>query len=317
MSKSSVLVCHWLPEGMLASWTREFPDCDFVDGRDPQATGRELSFVSVAYGLPEPQLLAAARGLRWIQLASAGVPASLCPVAIERDIRVTNLAGLYGPTIAEHALSLMLILSRNLQVAQRNQTAKKWDRTVAGTMRDLHGKTLAVIGLGNIGQNIARLTKAFGMRVVGCRRTPRPTPFTDCVHAVGEMKEMLSEAEYVAVAAPLTRETDGMLGTAEFKAMRSGTFYISVSRGPVAQEAALLDALRSGRLAGAGLDVFAAEPLPDEHPFWSMPNVVVSPHYSGETVNNSSLPAQRFARNLRNWLSGRELEGIVDPRLGY
>src|SRR5262249_10495652 len=147
--------------------------------------------------------------------------------------------------------------------------------------------TLAVVGLGNIGQNIARLAKAFGMRVVGCRRTMRYTPYVDQLYPRDQLAAMLAEADYLAVAAPLTKETDALLGPAEFAATKRGAIYVNVSRGPVAQEAALVSALQSGRLAGAGLDVFAVEPLPHDHPLWSMPQVVVSPHFSGETVNNS------------------------------
>src|SRR5439155_4655685 len=116
---------------------------------------------------------------------------------------------------------------------------------------------------------------------------------------------------------PLIDSTEGMLGPAEFAAMKRGVLYVNVSRGPVAQEAALLDALRSGQVAAAGLDVYAVEPLPADHPLWTMPNVVVSPHYSGETVNNSSLPLERFLRNLHNWRIGQPLEGRVDPQHGY
>jgi phosphoglycerate dehydrogenase-like enzyme len=209
------------------------------------------------------------------------------------------------------------MVSRNLQVVGRNQAAAKWDRGVAATLRDLHGKTLAIVGLGNIGQHIARLAKAFGMRVIGCRRVARATPFTDRVYECHEIVAMFSEADHVAVAAPLTKKTDGMLGAAEFRALKPGAIYANVSRGPIAQEAELIQALRSGRLAGAGLDVFAIEPLPAEHPFWTLPNIIVSPHYSGETVNNSSLPIRRFARNLRNYLAGRDMEGTVDLECGY
>src|SRR5688572_30668138 len=129
-----VLVCHWLPDGELARWTKEFADCEFVDGRDPAVAARQLPRAGMVYGLPDVDRLAEASGVRWIQLASAGVPAALCPVATKQGIRVTNLAGLYGPSIAEHALGLMLILSRNLQVVQCNQAEKKWDRRVANTM---------------------------------------------------------------------------------------------------------------------------------------------------------------------------------------
>jgi phosphoglycerate dehydrogenase-like enzyme len=211
----------------------------------------------------------------------------------------------------------MLIISRNLQTALANQQARRWDRSVAGTMTDLHGKTLGVVGLGNIGQNIARLAKACGMRIVGVRRTPRYTPYVDRLYAGAELHAMLAEADYVAVAAPLTRITGGLLGPPEFAAMKRGVRYINVSRGPIAQEQALLAALQSGHVAAAAMDVFAVEPLAQDHPFWSMPNVVISPHYSGETVNNSTLPAERFARNLRAWLAGRELEGVVNLEHGY
>jgi phosphoglycerate dehydrogenase-like enzyme len=317
MPKPVIMVAHWLPEGELSRWRSEFAGCDFAEGTDAAAAAQHLPRAEIAYGLPDLKLLPTAKSLKWLQLASAGVPAALCPLAKELGIKVTNLAGLYGPTIAEHAIALMLILSRNLQLAQRNQAGRKWDRTVANTMRDLHGKTLAVVGLGNIGQNIARLAKGFGMRVVGVRRTPRPTPFTDRVYPVAEMKPMLAEADYIAVAAPLTRETDGMLGPAELQAVRPGAFYVNVSRGSIAQEAALLEALQARRLAGAGLDVFAVEPLPEQHPFWTMPNVIVSPHFSGETCNTGCLPSQRFARNLRNYLATRDLEGPVNLDLGY
>jgi phosphoglycerate dehydrogenase-like enzyme len=128
---------------------------------------------------------------------------------------------------------------------------------------------------------------------------------------------MLAEAAYVAVAAPLTRHTEGMLGPAEFQAMKPGAFYINVSRGGIAQEAALLEALQSGRLAGAGLDVLATEPLAPDHPLWVMPQVIISPHCSGETINQSALPAERFARNLWAWRAGQELEGLVDLEWGY
>jgi phosphoglycerate dehydrogenase-like enzyme len=184
-------------------------------------------------------------------------------------------------------------------------------------MRDLRGKTLAIVGAGNIGQNIARLAKAFGMQVLGCRRRPRVTPHVDEICGCADLKPMLARADIVAVAAPFVPDTDGMLGPDEFKAMRPGALYINVSRGAIAQESALLDSLRSGHLAGAGLDVFTAEPLPREHPFWSMPNVLVSPHYSGETVNLSAEPCRRFARNLHNWLGRHPIEGVVDLDLGY
>jgi phosphoglycerate dehydrogenase-like enzyme len=306
-----------MPAEARAYLDAEFPHCDFLDGRDDAGLDRHLARAEVLYGLPPTERLSQAAALRRLQLISAGVPPDLCPVARDRSWTVTNLAGLYGPSIAEHALALMTVLARNLHTALRNQHARTWDRTVARGMADLGEKTLAVLGLGNIGQGIARLGQAYGMRVVGLRRRPRSAAWVDRLYARADLHALLAEADVVAVALPLTSHTEGMLGPAEFAAMKPGVLYVNVSRGPVAQEEALLAALRSGQVAAAGLDVFAVEPLPPEHPFWVMPQVLVSPHYSGEVVNESALPAERFARNLRAWLAGGEMEGVVDLEWGY
>jgi phosphoglycerate dehydrogenase-like enzyme len=311
------LILSWTPEGALARLAGAHPEFEFVDAREPADLDRHLSRATITYGLPPVNRLAEATALRWVQLTSAGVPGDFSKATHERGLTVTNLAGLYGPTIAEHALGMMLVLSRQLHVAFRQQAEGRWDRDLAFRLRDLHGCTLAVVGLGNIGRNIARLARAFGMRVVGCRRTDKAVPEADQVYPCREMKAMFAEADVVAVAAPLTSATEGLLGPTEFASFKPGALYINVSRGPIAQEAALLDALRSGQVAAAGLDVFAVEPLPAGHPFWNMPNVLVSPHYSGETVNNSSLPIERFARNLHHWSEGSELEGRVKTEWGY
>jgi phosphoglycerate dehydrogenase-like enzyme len=312
-----ILLSAWTPDGMPDRLRAAFPGCDFVDAQEPAVFDKHLALTQILYGLPSADRLSEAQELRWVQLTSAGVAPDLCAAARQRGVTVTNLAGLYGPGIAEHALALMIMLARNLHLAVRNQRLRRWDRTVAEGMSDLRGRTLAILGLGNIGRNIARLGRACGMRVVGCRRTDRYLPDVDRLYLRGELHAMLAEADYLAVAAPLTSHTEGMLGPAEFAALRPGAVYVNVSRSGIAQEPALLEALRQGRVAAAGLDVFAAEPLPPEHPFWDMPQVVVSPHYSGETVNSSPRPAGRFARNLHAWLTGGAMEGVVDLEWGY
>ena len=315
--KSVALLTHWTPDGTQARLAAEFPGMEFVEARDEAALARHLGRAAISYGLPPVARLGDMTHLKWVQLASAGVPGDFCRAAHARGLAVTNLAGLYGPTIAEHALALLTLLARNLHVVLRQQAQARWDREVASTMADLHGRTLAVVGLGNIGRHIARLGRAYGMRVVGCRRTDAPVPDIDRVYPCRDLRAMLAEADVVAVAAPLTERTEGMLGAAEFAAMKRGVLYVNVSRGPVAQEAALVEALRSGQVAAAGLDVFAVEPLPPDHPLWSMPNVVISPHYSGETVNLGPLPSARFRRNLHNWRAGGPMEGAVNLECGY
>jgi phosphoglycerate dehydrogenase-like enzyme len=317
MSKPCVLVVEWLPDGLFRQLAARWPALDWIDARSPDVFERHYVAAAITYGLPPVALLDTMEDLKWVQLISAGVPQDLCPIARRRGLTVTNLSGLYGPTIAEHGLAMLTFLARDLHTVVRNQVQAKWDRGVMKELTDLHGTTLAIIGLGDIGTAIARLAKAFGIRVIGCRRTGRPVPGVDRVFPLAELRAMLAEADHLAVAAPLTAQTEGMLGPAEFDALRPGAIYINVSRGAIAQEAALLEALRSGTLRGAGLDVFATEPLPAGHPFWSMPQVLVSPHYSGETVNQSAQPAARFERNLAAWTNNGELEGLVDLQWGY
>jgi D-2-hydroxyacid dehydrogenase (NADP+) len=316
-AKPVVLTFGDMPDGALARLADEFTAYEFVDARDPAVLDRRLAEAVVSYGAPPTTRLAEAPSLRWIQLFWAGVPRDLCPAAQRQNITVTNAAGLYGPTIAEHTLALMTVLARNLHLAFRNQQERRWDRGVAKTMSDLRGRTLALVGVGNIGRHVARLASAYGMRVLGCRRTDRAAPHLDRLYRPNELHAMLAEADYVVVAAPLTAHTEGMLGPAEFQAMKRGVIYVNVSRGGIAQEQALLAALQSGQVAAAGLDVFATEPLPPEHLLWTLPNVVITPHYSGETVNSSLLPVERFARNLRAWSAGRPLEGLVSLEWGY
>jgi phosphoglycerate dehydrogenase-like enzyme len=317
MNKPRILVLAWLPDGLLPQLSQRFPDFEWADGRTADAFEQYHVSAVITYGTPPVVRVADMPQLRWIQLISAGVPQGLCPVARTRGLTVTSLVGLYGNAIAEHAFALLTFLARNLHTAYRNQLQGKWDQGVCQRMVDLHGRTLALIGLGNIGQSIARLARAYGLRVVGCRRTATPAPFVDQVYPVAELHALLAEADFLIVTAPLTARTEGLLGTAEFAAMKPGVLYVNVSRGGVAREEALLAALRSGHVGAAGLDAFTVEPLPAGHPFWSMPQVLISPHVSGDTVNLSARPAERFARNLAAWAAGRPLEGRVDLEQGY
>lgn len=317
MPSMTIILQGWTPDAIRTRLAAEFPGLEVIDGRQPADLERHLPRAAIVYGTPPAAQVPRATNLKWIQLNSAGVPLELCAVLKGREVVVTNLTGLYGPTIAEHALGLILMLARNLHAAVRQQVEGKWQRDLRNTMFDLHGRTIAVVGLGNIGQNLARLCRGMGMRVIGCRRRPGPTPHVDQLYKVEDLGAMLGEADVVAVAAPLTWRSDGLLGPVEFAALKSGAVFVNVSRGRVAEEEALLAALREGRIAGAGLDAFAVEPLPPGHPFWTMPQVIVSPHYSGDTVNLSALPGERFLTNLRAFLDGRPLEKVVDVAEGY
>lgn len=317
MSKPLVLLAREIDDSTAPFLAERFRDFRFVDGREEPVLAQHLPEAEIIYGFVKIDRLAGAEKLRWLQLTSAGVPRRLCPLAKKRGFIVTNLAGLYGNTIAEHTIAVMTMLARNLHIAMRNQIERKWDASIAKTMTDLAGKTVAVMGLGDIGRAIARLAKRHGMRVIGCRRSDRPTPFVDRLYPMADWRAMLPEAEFVVMAAPLTVETTGWFDRQAFERMKRGAWFVNVSRGKIVDEAALLDALESGHLAGAALDVFHQEPLPPNHPLWEMPNVIVTPHYCGDTVNHSRLPLERFIRNLSAWQSGGDLEGLVELERGY
>jgi D-2-hydroxyacid dehydrogenase (NADP+) len=315
MTRPKVLLLDEIQDDTTPMLNRAFPELEFIDARESSVLNLHLPAAQIIYGfLPLDRYTDAAQ-LRWLQLLSAGVPRRLCPIARDRGFLVTNLAGLYGPSIAEHTLTVMSMLCRNLHLALRNQIAGIWDNGIAKTMTDLSSKTVAIIGLGDIGRAIARLAQPFGMRVLGSRRAPQPTPCVDQVFAATDLQPMLAEADFVVIAAPLLPDTETLLGAAQFACMKRGVYLVNVSRGAIVDEKILLEML--GHVAGAALDVFPTEPLPADHPYWKMPQIILTPHYCGDPVNNSTLPLERFMRNLRAWIDGRELEHIVDLERGY
>ncbi|MGF1578223.1 MAG: D-2-hydroxyacid dehydrogenase [Gemmataceae bacterium] len=296
---------------------RLFPDLRFIDGREIEVCNRHLPEATIMLGVPSVGQLVEAKKLRWVQLLTAGVPQKFREPARDRGLTVTNLAGLFGAGIAEHVLCLMMTLSRHVHTAIRNQFEERWEKELARIVRDIRGRTVGIIGLGDIGRGVGRLAQAHGMRVVGIRRTSRRTPFVDHVYAFDELETMLAEIDFLVVAAPLTAHTRGLIGPEEFANMKKGVFVVNVGRGPIIQETALLEALNSGHVAGAALDVFEKEPLAPGHPLWSIPQVIVSPHYSGDNIYETTLPTDRFIRNLRLWLKGEPLENVVDLERGY
>jgi phosphoglycerate dehydrogenase-like enzyme len=179
----------------------------------------------------------------------------------------------------------------------------------------LGGTTMAIVGLGDIGREIARTARAVGMRVIGVSRSGRKLPEAHRVYRVSALARVLGEADWVVVVVPLTADTQGLIGEAELAAMRASAWLINVARGAVVDETALVAALRTRRIAGAVLDVFATEPLPADHPLWNLDNVVVTPHISGPSIPEEIAPV--FGDNLRRFLAGRPLQNIVDRRRGY
>jgi len=257
----------------------------------------------------------AAERLRWVHSCSAGVERLLFPGLVESDVVLTNSRGVYDLPMAEYAVALMLAAAKGLPETLARQREHEWKFRYTET---LAGKRLVVVGPGSIGRAVASHAGALGMRTsaVGRSRRSADDQF-DEVAGPGEMQEVLAEADYVVITVPLTDDTRGMMGSEALAAMKPTARLINLARGAVVDQAALVDALREGRLAGAGLDVFAEEPLDPSSPLWDMPNVIVSPHISGDTDTSERDVVDLFLDNLRRWLAGEPLRNVVDKQLGF
>ncbi len=264
--------------------------------------------------------------LRWLQFPGAGVD-SLAPTGLldaNSGVIVTTAAGIHAETISEYVLGSMLMFNWNWPLMVRLQDEHKWARSASWYHlggRELAGQTLGIIGLGHIGRRIAQLGHAFGMQVLGTRRSIHTSKEqeseVDQSFLPEQLHELLPLCDYVVISVPLTRETEKLIGEAELRMMRSNTYLVNIARGRVIDEQALVRALREGWIAGAGLDVTEEEPLPPESPLYSMPNVILTPHISGNSVHYDTRLAALFADNLKRYRSGQELLNQYEPSRGY
>jgi phosphoglycerate dehydrogenase-like enzyme len=269
---------------------------------------------------PRPVLELCPR-VRWVQTSSAGVGPLVQRLGLQdAELIVTTASGLHAQPLAEFVFATLLFHSKELGRLQEEQRARQWNR-FAG--RELAGQTMAIIGPGRIGREIARLARAFRMRAVAMGRSSDPARAealgVDRLYDRSELHQMLAEADCLVVCAPHTPETDGLLGVAEFAALKPGAVFVNIGRGAIIDEDALLEALRSGRIAFAGLDVFREEPLPPDSPFWDMPSVLVNPHSASTVATENGKITERFIENLGHYLDGRlnELSPILDKHRLY
>jgi phosphoglycerate dehydrogenase-like enzyme len=262
-----------------------------------------------------PSALDAAGDLRWIQAASAGVDRLLFPELVESDVVVTNARGVFEEPIAEYVLGLIIAFAKDFPTTIRDSDSGRWDHR--DTER-VAGKRLLVVGPGPIGRATGRLAAALGMEVEAVGRTSRPPdgPFSR-IHGRGELREALTTADYVLNALPLTEETHHLFDGGAFGAMKPSARFINVGRGATVETAALMAALNEGSIAGAALDVFEEEPLPAGHPLWEAPNVIVSPHMSGDIAGWEIAVTDVFLDNLQRFVEGRPLRNVVHKRRGF
>jgi phosphoglycerate dehydrogenase-like enzyme len=268
-----------------------------------------------------PDVLAAGSRIRWVQTYSAGVERCIAiPAVRERGILLTNMQRVAGPVMAEHVMAMMLAFARGLHLYIPERMAARWSPQLpeAARLLTLEGKTVLVVGLGGIGTEVARRAHAFGMRVIATRASSREgPPFVDYVGLPEELAALAGKADFVVNTTPLTPATRGLFDAKLFAATKPGAFFVNVGRGGSVVQPDLVAALRSGHLAGAGLDVTDPEPLPADSPLWQMQNVIITPHVSAESDLGNDLRFLIAAENLRRYVAGEKMLSVVDVGKGY
>ena len=297
---------------------REFPDIQFAVAEDekniPAAIeGAEILITGNRFYLPEAAALIREHGksLRWLSFVTSGVDKAVAS-GLPKGVIVTNVAGMRAFAVAEQALALMLGLVRQIRATELARQREDWARDdVSPNMTNLARKHLVIVGTGAIGQDIARKAKAFDMHVTGISRRTDPLPHFDEVRGRDALIATTHEADMLLIAALAGPETDGMITREVIAAMKPTAFIVNIARGSLIDEPALIEALKAGRIAGAGLDVQETEPLPKDSPLWDMDNVLLTPHVAGAGDPGTVTPAAIFMENLRLWRAGKRLNKVV------
>ncbi len=302
----------------LVQLVRRHGDHEVVLARETEEAVNLSPSAEVLLGhFPESVVTAAPR-LRWIQSFSAGMDGFLHPAVVEREeVVVTNMAGLYAPQGGEHAWALLLALTRGLVPSLRSMAERQWR---GGVTVELAGGTLGLIGLGGFGLETAKRAAGYDMRLLALdpvRLDPPEGVYEVRPPTRENLHWLMSESDAVVVCCPLTDETRHMIGPGELAAMKPSAYLVCVSRGGIIDEDALFEALRSKRLAGAGLDVCEIEPLPGDSPLWEAPNLVLTPHCAGASQHRSRKTFEFLRDNLERYLRGEPLVNVVDKGKGY
>lgn len=293
---------------------------ELVVCEDLESIKREIVDADVMLGWRiTPEVFAYAKQLKWIQFGSAGIDHTVFPELFQSGVILTTLSGIHTRVVAEHVLAMILALARRFDLSAKLQAEHKYDRAeIAATADEIAGKTVGIVGLGKIGLNIARLCKAFEMRVIGTKRSiDGELANVDELLPPEGLDRVLAQSDYLVLVIPLTGETRALLGPDEIGRMKNGACLINVARGAMVDHNALGEALKSGRLRGAALDVFPQEPLPPDSPIWDLPNTIVTPHTGGSHAGYSESAAAIFRRNLDAFLTGTEMVNVYQRDRGY
>ena len=301
------------------------PDVELLVTEERDEIEAALPQIEIAARRFPHDLIPRAPSLRWMQQWGAGTDWLMrYPQVARVDFVLTNASGVHAIPISEHILSLLLAFGRQLDLAVRAQARGEWrqpqgmDGDPGRPIFELAGKTMLLLGVGAIGARTAEVAAALGMRVWGVRRDPTvAVPHVEAIHGPDRLLELLPEADFVVLTVPLTRETRGMIGEQELRAMKPSAYIVNIGRGSTIQQTALVRALQEGWIAGAGLDVFEPEPLPAESPLWEVENVILTAHYAGRTPHYEERAMTIFLDNLERYVGGKPLRNVVDKGLGY
>lgn len=312
------------PESFAQRLRAEFPQMEIVRLTNYAGIETKIADADVLFtqSLTAEQFLSAKK-LRWIHSPAAAVHLFMYPELINSDVILTNARDVHAPVVAEQVMAMMFAIARRIPESVRFQLKHVWaqgifwDEGLSPT--ELGGATLGLVGLGSIGGNVASRASAMGMKVIAVREhADRPKPeHVDEVLPTSQLDKLLSRSDYVVLSPPVTPATRGMIGRAQLAAMKKDGYLINVGRGPLVDEAALIEALREHRIAGAALDVFDQEPLPPDSPLWDLENLLILPHTGGMTNKMWDRHYAVFAENLRRFLSHQPLLAVVDKKLGY
>lgn len=326
--KLLIFVCHpfglwnapdWFPERL----RKEFPQVDVMQVPDYRRVDAEIldAEIAVTWSV-RPAQIKAAKQLRWIHSPAAAVHQLIFPEIVESNIVLTNARGVHGPVVAEHVIGQIFALAKKIPDAVRLQQKHRWGQQVMWDelprVREVASATVGLVGLGSIGRAVARSAKALGMRVIAVREHPeKGSEGVDSVLGPDQMDEVFKQSDYVVLAAPITSQTTGLADSRRLALMKPGACLINVARGQLVDEVALADALRNKKIGGAGLDVFSKEPLAEDSPLWDVPNLLITPHTAALTEKLWERHYALFSDNLRRYLAGQSLLGLVDKSKGY
>jgi D-3-phosphoglycerate dehydrogenase len=314
-----IVLCYPVEAKHVAQIAAVAPDAELVDAGQEKIADEILEadiYCGHAKVHPVPWDEVVRRGrLEWIQSSAAGMDHCLAPSVVESRIVVSSASGVLADQVAEHTLALTTGLLRSLPVFFRAQQKKEFIRRPT---RDLHRATIGIVGFGGNGRRLAEVLRVFKGRILATDLFPTDKPdYVEALWPADRLDDLLAQSDIVILAAPLTDLTRGMIDARALAVMKPGALLINVARGPLVVERDLVEALRSGRLAGAGLDVTELEPLPASSPLWDLPQVIITPHVGGQSATRIDDMTNFFCENLRRWLAGEPLLNLIDKRLGF